>query len=137
MNTPLSRCRRVAATAIVAIVAGVHAFRLGARLSGNAHRLYDAYASDVIVPLAAYFMLALGAHNLPGLRGWKAKALVVLAVASGAEALQAAGIPALGRTFDPMDFVMYAAGVLLAVAIDRLVLPAACGDPPGVGRARG
>lgn len=127
------RARRLAAAAIVAVVVAVHAFRLGSHLQGDAHRLYYAYASDVLVPLAAYFMLVLSEHNVPPLRDWRPKALVVLAVASGAEALQAAGIPALGRTFDPVDFAMYAAGTLLAVLIDRLALRPPAAAPTAFG----
>jgi hypothetical protein len=35
--------------------------------------------------------------------------------------LQALGVPLLGRTFDPLDFVMFGVGVLLAAFVDRLL----------------
>jgi hypothetical protein len=49
-------------------------------------------------------------------------AALVFGAASFAEAMQGLGVPLLGRTFDPLDVVMYGAGVLLAAMVDRLVL---------------
>lgn len=119
-------CRRAAAGAVVLGVAAIHAFRVGACLSGAWHRLYYSYASDLLLPMAMYFVLCLTERNVSFLSDWRAKAAVVLAVASAAEALQGLGVPMLGRTFDPLDFVMYVIGVLVAVLLDRVALPALC-----------
>ncbi|MEJ2238721.1 MAG: hypothetical protein P8X82_10525 [Gemmatimonadales bacterium] len=35
--------------------------------------------------------------------------------------MQAFGVPLLGRTFDPLNFVMFVAGVLLAGFLDEIV----------------
>jgi hypothetical protein len=56
------------------------------------------------------------------LRDWRVKAVLVFGAASAAEVLQAFGVPLLGRTFDPLDFVMFGVGVLLAALVDRLLL---------------
>lgn len=45
----------------------------------------------------------------------------MLGLASAAEVMQALGLPLLGRTFDRLDFLMYAGGVVLAAAVDRLL----------------
>ena len=71
-----------------------------------------------------YFVVCLGRRNLGFLRDWRARAAAVLAAASAAEALLGLGVPMLGSTFDPLDFVMYVIGVLAAVLLDRIVLPA-------------
>jgi hypothetical protein len=68
---------------------------------------------------------------------WRAKALVILAAASGAEVLQGFGVPMLGHTFDPLDFVMYGIGVLVAVLVDRVLCPARSGRPEGWHREAG
>ena len=39
------------------------------------------------------------------------------------EIAQGVGVPLLGRTFDPVDIIMYAIGVGLAVLLDTAVLP--------------
>jgi hypothetical protein len=48
----------------------------------------------------------------------------VFGTASAAEILQGFGVPILGRTFDPLDFLMFALGVFVAVVLDRIALPA-------------
>lgn len=108
-------------------VATLHVLGPGGYLSGSAHRLYSGYASDVLIPFAMYFVLCLSERNLRFVTGWKAKAALVFGAASVAEILQGFGIPTLWRTFDPLDFVMYGAGALAAVMLDRIVLAAVCG----------
>jgi MFS-type transporter involved in bile tolerance (Atg22 family) len=80
--------------------------------------------------MAVYFILWLSARNVSYLSDWRAKAAAVLAAASVAEVLQGLGVPMLGRTFDPLDFGMYAGGVLAAVLLVRVALPALCGSSP-------
>ena len=38
------------------------------------------------------------------------------------EIAQLFGAPIFGRTFDPLDFIMYGAGVMLAAILDALML---------------
>lgn len=125
LPTP-DKCRRAVAVAIVIGVAAIHLLRLGAHLRGSAYRLYYGYASDLLLPLAMYFLLCASEANLPWVRDWRSKALAVFAAASIAEVLQGLGVPVLGSTFDPADFVMYGAGVLIAVVLDRIALPILC-----------
>ncbi len=119
-------CRRGVAAAVVLGVVAIHAFRVGAQLRGTPYRLYYGYASDLLLPLGMYFVLCLSERTPGFLADWKAKAAGVLAAASAAEVLQGLGVPMLGRTFDPLDFVMYAVGVTAAALLDRVVLPALC-----------
>ncbi len=44
-------------------------------------------------------------------------------VASFTEIAQFFGVPIFGQTFDPMDFVMFGMGVLLAAIFDIIVFP--------------
>jgi hypothetical protein len=123
--------RRAVAVAVVAGVAALHILRIGSYLRGTAYRLYYSYASDVLLPFAMYFVLCLNERHVAVLGDWRAKALVILAAASGAEVLQGLGVPVLGRTFDPLDFVMYGIGVSAALAVERVLCP------PRLGRADG
>jgi hypothetical protein len=104
--------------------------------------LYYGYFSDIVVPFGVYFLLCLVEERvraiilsdapeqvkravspaLAFLSDWRMKALLVFGVASFTEVLQAFGVPLLGRTFDPLDFVMFVGGVLLAVLADRLLI---------------
>lgn len=123
-----SACRRGVAGAVILGVAAIHVFRVGAHWKGTQHRLYYSYASDLPVPLAMYFVLCLSERSLGRLGDWRVKAAGVFAAASSAEVLQGLGVPVLGCTFDLLDFVMYASGVLAGVLLDRVALPATCGS---------
>ncbi len=91
-------------------------------LGPELRRWHSSYFSDIAIPFAFYFLLCFVDDQAPWLRSSGAKALTVFAGATGAELCQGAGIPLLGRTFDPWDIVMYAVGVSLAALIDAQVL---------------
>jgi hypothetical protein len=55
------------------------------------------------------------------LQKWHSKALAIFLLCSLSETLQYFGIYALARVFDPLDFIMYATGVLLAAFFDRII----------------
>jgi len=44
-------------------------------------------------------------------------------VASFTEIAQFLGVPIFGQTFDPLDFVMFGIGVILAAILDIIVFP--------------
>ncbi len=104
------------------VVASIHIFRVGTYLDGTLFTLYYSYFSDIIVPFGMYFLLCLNDVSLLFLRDWRVKTLLVFAVASLTEILQAFGVPLLGLTFDPLDFVMFGVGTLLAAFVDRVLL---------------
>jgi hypothetical protein len=106
----------------VVVVALMHALRVGSYLHGSLYRLYYAYASDILVPFSVYFLLCLSDDRVPFLGDWRVKAALVFGAAPFAEAMQGLGVPLLGRTFDPLDIVMYGAGVSAAAFVDRLLL---------------
>ena len=108
--------------AINLLVAALHLIDLRSLMPAALRPLVGSYFSDLAIPFAFYFLLCFIDHQVPLLRPAAAKAAVVFLAAAGAEFLQGVGVPALGRTFDPWDFGMYAAGVGLAAALDRLVL---------------
>lgn len=114
--------RRALAVGVVLVVALTQTLRVGTYLSGNWFTLYYSFFGDVAVPVGTYFLLCASDVNLRVLRGWPTKVLLVFAMAATAEIAQGLGMPFLGSTFDPLDFVMYALGALLAAFLDRVVL---------------
>jgi hypothetical protein len=68
-----------------------------------------------------YFLLCLNDVIAPFLKDWWVKALIVFAAAAFTEMMQVFGVPLLGQTFDMLDFVMFAVGVLLAAFVDRTI----------------
>jgi hypothetical protein len=103
------------------VIALVHLFRVGTYLRGSLFTLYYSYFSDIVVPFGVYFLLCLNDVHVRLLRDWRVKAMLVFGVASSTEVMQAFGVPLLGQTFDPLDFVMFAAGVLLAALVDSFL----------------
>ena len=93
---------------------------------GRAHEsvrvLYHSFFADIAIPFGFYFLLALNDDTVTFLNPWWVKALAVFALCATSEILQFFGIFALARTFDPLDFVMYGVGVLMAASVDRGIL---------------
>jgi hypothetical protein len=77
-NRTPNACRRGVAGTVVLGVAAIHVFRIGAHLRGTPYRLYSSYASDLLLPLAMYFVLCLSERNLSFLGDWRARAAAVL-----------------------------------------------------------
>ena len=103
------------------VIALIHVFRVGTYLDGMLFTLYYSYFSDIIIPFGMYFLLCLNDVSIRFLQDWWVKALLVFATASLTEVMQAFGVPLLGQTFDPLDFVMFGVGVLLAAFVDGVL----------------
>ncbi len=98
-------------------------FYIGADWAGEGvHRFFHNYFADIAVPFGYYFLLFLIEDRCSFLQPWRNKALAVFLLVSTSEILQYLGIYALARVFDPLDFMMYAIGTLLAAFIDIRVL---------------
>lgn len=116
-----SNFRRMAvAMVVVLLIAAIHLFRVGSFLSGRLFVLYYSFFSDIVIPIAIYFLLCINDIKSPFLKGWRIKATLVLLIASATEIAQGFGMPLLGNTFDILDFVMFGIGALIAVGLDKL-----------------
>ena len=105
------------------VITGLYASigALGAMNSGAAHEIYSpdiaafmrGYQHDITAPIGVYFAMKLfGNESILG------RAATTFAVYSAGEIAQGLGL--YHGTFDPKDFLAYATGVGLAVAIDKL-----------------
>jgi len=103
------------------VIALIHALRLGSYLDGVFFTIYYSYFSDFIIPFGMYFLLCINDSTIPFLTDWRLKALLVFAVSTLTEVMQAFGIYFLGVTFDPVDIVMFGGGVLIAAFVDRVL----------------
>lgn len=98
-------------------------FFIGADWAGeNVHRFFHSYFADIALPFGFYFLLIPDEDTFLFLRPWHNKALAVFLLVSTSEILQYFGIYALATVFDPIDFVMYAGGVLLAASVDTKLI---------------
>jgi hypothetical protein len=71
----------------------------------------------------SHILIRIAEEQLPQLRQWQVKLGVVFLMPAMAETLQYFGLDALGSTFDPLDYAMYAAGAACAVIVDMQVFP--------------
>mgnify|MGYP000287753120 CR=1 FL=1 len=55
-------------------IAAIHVLRVGSYLEGDLRVLHSSYASDVLIPLAGYFLLSPSEATIPLLRPWWVKA---------------------------------------------------------------
>jgi hypothetical protein len=106
---------------ILVLIATMHILRIGSYLQGSLYTLYYSFFSDIALPFGAYFLLCINERSFPFLGGWLAKASITFGAAAFAETMQAFGIPILGTTFDPLDYMMYALGTLAAALMDKQV----------------
>jgi len=117
-NWPKRIFRVIVVVGIQLVVAALH-FVTGSSYGGAWPVFINSYLIDILLPFAFYFLLTL--RPMPFKQPWLVSAGLVFMAAAAAELAQAFGLPVLGRTFDPLDFVAYAAGAGLAMVVDRLI----------------
>lgn len=115
---------------VVAICLAVGALHLvtGPDYRGPLRPFVTGYLIDLVLPFSLVLLLGVGLAGAPGLRRPAVRAGAVILVGVVVETLQYLGVPLFGRTFDPLDLLMYAVGAGAAVAFERLVFAP---DPAG------
>jgi hypothetical protein len=106
--------------AIMIPVALLH-FVVGPQYRGPYRNFVNGYLIDIILPFAVYFLLTIP-KNLLSRKSWL-RAGIVFAIGATVETAQYFGLAVLGQTFDPLDYVMYAGGVLCAIIFDKFIFP--------------
>ena len=96
-------------------------FVTGSNYTGPFPIFVNSYLLNILIPFGFYFLLCLNEYWL--LRHWFVKAVLMFGVGASVEIAQFFGGPILGETFDPVDFIMYGLGVMLAAALDTIVFP--------------
>ncbi|WP_372770372.1 hypothetical protein [Lutibacter sp.] len=89
--------------------------------SETIHQLFHSYFADIAIPFGYYLLLVLLEDEYKLIKKWYVKAIAVFVLCSLSETLQYFGVYALARVFDPIDYVMYALGVVLAAFTDRII----------------
>jgi len=112
--------KKVVITSIMILIALIHFFT-GSNYKGPYPGFVNGYLLDILVPFGFYFLLCLS--KFPLLKSWIVKSILVFGAASFTENAQFFGVPIFGRTFDPVDFVMFGMGVILAVIFDIIMFP--------------
>jgi hypothetical protein len=121
-NKRTVRNRWIIGISILTGIALIHIFRVGQYLKGDLFTYYYSYASDIMIPFGLYFLLCINESTMRFLRKWYVKALFIFGITTIIEILQLFGVYIVGVTFDILDILMYAIGVMIAVLSDRLIL---------------
>ncbi|MFC2025925.1 hypothetical protein ACFLUC_01890 [Chloroflexota bacterium] len=121
MSEERAKKKRIFVVAGIAIPVALLHFVPGSNYAGPYPVFVNGYLIDILLPLSFYFLLSL--NESPLLDNWLVKAGLVFGAAALVEASQSFGIPLLGRTYDPLDILMYGSGVLLAAFLDMVVFP--------------
>lgn len=105
---------------VVVVIASL--FVIGADWAGETtQRLFHSYFADIAIPFGYYLLLVLIEDKYMAFQKWYVKAASIFLLCSISETLQYFGIYALARVFDPVDYGMYALGVVLAALVDRIL----------------
>ena len=114
--------RVIVVVSIMLILAAIQFFRLGSHLNGNLYIYYYSFASDLMLPFGAYFLLSMNEIQIRFIRKWYVKVVIVFCVMTVSEIMQFFGIYFFGVTFDLIDILMYGLGALIAAFFDKQFL---------------
>lgn len=124
MSSSLLRSkRRMVIISMMFVIALAHIVGIGRHGEEPVRILFQSHFSDLVLPFGFYFLLCIDEQWLPGLRRWEVKWASMILLPSIAETCQYFGIPVLGSTFDPFDYLMYATGATLAAIVDTQIFP--------------
>lgn len=115
------RKKIVLVVGLMLFITFLHVINIKSFLNPKLSIYYSSFFSDLLLPFGVYFLIAMNDWRYPVLHKWWVKALLTFSIPAFAEILQAFGIYALGSTFDPLDFLMYGIGVMMAVLLEKLV----------------
>jgi hypothetical protein len=125
--------RKIIVVAIALVVAGLH-FVVGREYQGRYPQFVNGYLIDLLAPFAAFLVMGFVEHPL--IRSPSVRGLLVFGVGAATETLQYLGVPVFGRTFDPLDYLMFALGTLAGAVFERFVLSRVPGRASQSGVAR-
>ena len=114
--------RKPVVVAICLAVGALHLFT-GPHYRGPLRAFVTGYLIDLVLPFSLVLLLGVGLDRSPTLRLPAVRAMAVFLIGASVEFLQYLGVPLFGRTFDPLDLVMYATGAIAALAFERLAFP--------------
>jgi len=105
----------------IALVVGALHFLTGENYQGPLPGFVNGYMIDILLPMA--LVLLLGLFQSPWTRSTLFRVCAVFGFGCLVEASQYLGHPIFGSTFDPLDIVAYAGGVLLGALLDQVLFP--------------
>lgn len=112
--------KKMTIVAIALIVGALH-FVTGESYQGPFPVFVNGYLIDILLPMTLFLLMGLIENKIIGSVFFRACA--VFGFGCLVEASQYLGHPFFGSTFDPLDILAYAGGVLLGALLDLIVSP--------------
>jgi hypothetical protein len=112
--------RKILVTAIALVVGLLHVVT-GENYRGPFPVFVNGYMIDILLPMALYLLM--GLFEAKWIRFTLFRAVAVFLFGCVVETSQYLGYPLFGSTFDPLDILAYAGGVLLGVFLDLVLFP--------------
>jgi len=104
----------------IALLVGLLHFVTGPTYRGPFPVFVNSYLIDILLPFTMF--LVLGVANIPILNTSIVRTVFVFGIGVLTETLQYFHVPIFGRTFDPLDLLMYGIGIGLAVVFEKQIL---------------
>ena len=104
----------------IAVGVGVLHFITGPGYRGPFRVFVNGYLIDILLPFAMYVVLGVAGRPFP--RPVVARGLLVFGVGAVTETMQYFGVPIFGRTFDPVDYLMFGIGTGIGIVFERFML---------------
>ena len=105
----------------IALGVGALHFVTGENYQGPFPIFVNGYLIDILLPMTIYLLLGLVQNQW--IRAPLLRAGAVFGFGCVVEASQYFGYSLLGSTFDPLDLLAYAGGVLLGILLDLVLFP--------------
>ena len=114
---PLSRKLLVVG---IAVGVGFLHFFAGPEYRGPLRAFVTGYLINVLLPFVMYLVLGIADHAV--LLSRITRCALVFGIGALTETLQYFGVPIFGRTFDPLDYLMFGIGIMGAAIFEWAVL---------------
>lgn len=112
--------KRAVIVAIALFVGALH-FLTGEQYQGPFPIFVNGYLIDILLPMMLFLLMSLIPNKI--ICSPLFRACAVFGFGCFVETSQYFGRPLFGSTFDPLDFLAYAGGVLLGIFLDLVLFP--------------
>lgn len=107
----------------ISLFVGLLHFLFGPNYDGVFKDFMNGYLIDLVLPLNLYLLFQIALRKIMNVKRSRIiAALVTFMIGLTVELLQLNHIPVFGTTYDPLDIVMYAIGVLLGILLDITII---------------
>jgi hypothetical protein len=106
---------------LIALSVGALHFLTGSNYRGPFPVFVNGYLIDILLPMTLFLLMSLLQNRI--ICSTLFRACTVFAFGCFVEASQYYGRPIFGSTFDPLDVLAYAGGVLLGMLLDLALFP--------------